>query len=74
MLIGFALAMLPLLFAFGNAALYLDRLAAQSRGKVTEAVQASRTSRVLVEQLTQMERSARQYFVLNDRMLLDNYK
>lgn len=74
LLIGFALAMLPLLFAFGNAALYLDRLAAQSRGKVTEAVQASRTSRVLVEQLTQMERSARQYFVLNDRMLLDNYK
>lgn len=73
MLIGFALAMLPLLFAFGNAALYLDRLAAQSRGNVTDAVQASRTSRVLVEQLTQMERSARQYFVLNDRVLLDNY-
>ncbi|HEX5539132.1 MAG TPA: HAMP domain-containing sensor histidine kinase [Methylophilaceae bacterium] len=73
MLIGFALAMLPLLFAFGNAALYLDRLASQSRGNVTDAVQASRTSRVLVEQLTQMERSARQYFVLNDRTLLDNY-
>lgn len=73
LLIGFALAMLPLLFAFGNAALYLDRLAIQSRGNVTDAVQASRTSRVLVEQLTQMERSARQYFVLNDRMLLDNY-
>jgi two-component system sensor histidine kinase GlrK len=73
LLIGFALAMLPLLFAFGNAALYLDRLAIQSRGNVTDAVQASRTSRVLVEQITQMERSARQYFVLNDRVLLDNF-
>lgn len=73
LLIGFALAMLPLLFAFGNAALYLDRLAVQSRSTVTQAVQATRASRALVEQLTFMERSARQYFVLNDDLLLDNY-
>ncbi|WP_234406012.1 hypothetical protein [Methylobacillus glycogenes] len=45
LLIGFALAMLPLLFAFGNAALYLDRLATQSRDTVTQAVQATRASR-----------------------------
>ncbi|MEO8419081.1 MAG: ATP-binding protein [Methylophilaceae bacterium] len=73
LLIGFALAMLPLLFAFGNAALYLDRLADQSRSTVTQAVQATRTSRVLVEQLMLMERSARQYFVLHDVLMLDNY-
>ena len=73
LLIGFALAMLPLLFAFGNAALYLDRLAVQSRSTVAQAVQATRASRVLVEQLTFMERSARQYFVLHDDLLLDNY-
>jgi two-component system sensor histidine kinase GlrK len=73
LLIGFALAMLPLLFAFGNAALYLDRLADQSRSTVTQAVQATRTSRVLVEQLMLMERSARQYFVLHDALMLDNY-
>lgn len=73
LLIGFALAMLPLLFAFGNASLYLNRLAEQSRSTVTQAVQATRTSRVLVEQLTLMERSARQYFVLRDDLLLDNY-
>lgn len=73
LLIGFALAMLPLLFAFGNAALYLDRLAEQSRSTVTQAVQATRTSRVLVEQLMLMERSARQYFVLHDVLMLDNY-
>ena len=73
LLIGFALAMLPLLFAFGNAALYLDRLAEQSRSTITQAVQATRTSRVLVEQLMLMERSVRQYFVLHDDVLLENY-
>ena len=60
-LIGFALAILPLLFAFGNAALYLDRLAEQSRNTVYQAVEATRASRVLSEQLTVMERSVRQY-------------
>lgn len=74
LLLGFALAMLPLLFAFGNAALYLDRLADQSRSTVTQAIQATRSSRVLVEQLTLMERSARQFFVLHDTVLLDNFK
>ena len=73
LLIGFALAMLPLLFAFGNAALYLDRLAEQSRSTVTQAIQATRSSRVLVEQLTLMERSSRQFFVLHDQVLLDNF-
>ena len=45
LLIGFALAMLPLLFAFANAALYLDRLADQSQETVSQAVAATRTSR-----------------------------
>jgi two-component system sensor histidine kinase GlrK len=73
LLIGFGLAMLPLLFAFFNAALYVDQLAEKSRSTVAQAVQATRASRVLVEQLTLMERSARQYFVLHDDALLENY-
>lgn len=73
LLIGFALAMLPLVFAFGNAALSLERLADQSRQAVVQAVQATRSSRLLVEQLTVMERSTRQYLVLNDRLLLNSY-
>lgn len=68
------LVMLPLLFAFGNAMLHVDRLAEQSQSTLAQAVQATRTSRVLIEQLSQMERSARQYFVLQDKLLLDNYK
>lgn len=73
LLIGFSLALLPLLFAFANAALYLDRLADQSQKTVYQAVEATRTSRVLTEQLTLMERSVRQYQVLGDDTLLEHY-
>lgn len=72
LLIGFALTMLPLLFAFANAALFLDRLADQSRKTVYEAVEATRASRALTEQLTLMERSTRQYLVLGDATLLQH--
>jgi len=74
LLIGFALVMLPLLFAFGNAALHLERLAEQSRKAVYQAVEATRASRALSEQLTVMERSFRQYLVLGDITLLENYR
>lgn len=73
LLIGFALALLPLLFAFANAALYLDRLANQSQETVYQAVEATRTSRLLTEQLTLMERSVRQHLVLGDDTLLEHY-
>lgn len=73
LLLGFALAILPLIFAFANASIHVDRLAEQSRNTVARAVQATRSSRVLVEQLSQMERSARQYFVLHDDSFLDNF-
>ena len=73
LLIGFALATLPLLFAFAHAALYLDRLAEQSRETVYQAVAATRTSRALTEHLTAMERSVRQHLVLGDAGLLDRY-
>lgn len=74
LLVGFTLAILPLLLAFGSATLHVDRLAEQSQNTLAQAVQATRTSRVLIEQLNLMERSARQYFILQDRILLDNYE
>jgi two-component system sensor histidine kinase GlrK len=74
LLLGFALVMLPLLFAFANAALYLDRLAEQSRTTVYHAVEATRASRMLAEQLAVMERSVRQYLVLGEATLLEHYQ
>jgi two-component system sensor histidine kinase GlrK len=72
--IGFVLTMLPLLFAFANAALYLDRLADQSHKTVQRAVAATRASRVLNEQLTIIERGTRQYLVLGDDSLLESFR
>ena len=40
---------------------------------MSQAVEATRASRILLEELAVMERSARQYFVLQDKLLLANY-
>ena len=72
-LLGFVLVSLPLFFAFLNAALYVDRLANQSQKAVYQAVQATQGSRILVEQLTQMERTVRQFIILGDQSLLGDY-
>jgi two-component system sensor histidine kinase GlrK len=73
LLIGFALVMLPLLVAFVNANIYFDKLTKQSLFNMSQAVETTRTSRILLEELAVMERSARQYFVLKDKLLLTNY-
>lgn len=72
-LLGFVLVSLPLFFAFLNAALYVDRLANQSQKAVYQAVQATQGSRIIVEQLTQMERTVRQFVILGDPSLLEDY-
>lgn len=74
LLLGFVLAILPLLYAFANASRQLDHLAEQSRITLEHATQATRASHVLLEQIRLMERSARQYFVFQDAALLDNYR
>jgi len=73
LLIGFSLVALPFLFAFANATLYLDNITQQSRVAVNQAVQATRDSRTLVEQLNLMERVTRQYLVLGDSVLIDSF-
>ena len=65
--------MLPLLVAFVNANLYFDKLTKQSLFNMSQAVETTRGSRILLEELAIMERSARQYFVLKDKLLLTNY-
>jgi two-component system, NtrC family, sensor histidine kinase GlrK len=65
--------MLPLLVAFFNANLYFDKLTKQSLFNMSQAVETTRASRILLEELAVMERSARQYFVLKDKLLLTNY-
>src|SRR6266699_449411 len=66
LLLAFALVAAPLVVAFYNAAVYVEQLAGQSQTAVSQAAQASRGSRLLVEQTTALERVVRQYLILND--------
>ena len=73
LLLGFGLVSLPLILALLNATAYEDRLTTQSQTAVEQAAEAARGSRVLMEQVTAMERLARQYLILGDESLLADY-
>ena len=73
LLIGFAFAIVPLLWVFANANIAFDHLAKQSQITISNAVVTTRSGRVLQEQLSLMERSSKQYFVLQDNVLFNNY-
>lgn len=72
-LIGFCIVALPLIAALMNDAIYVDRLFVHSQQAVYQAAQATQTSRMLSEQITAMERNARQYAVLGDPAFLVSY-
>src|SRR5437773_8352376 len=73
LLLAFALVAAPLVVAFYNTAVYVEQLAGQSQTAVSQAAQASRGSRLLVEQTTALERVVRQYLILDDEELLKDY-
>ena len=72
--IGYGLIALPLLVAVVNAAWQMDRLARKSEGLVRVGVQGTQNYRLLLEQLTSMERNARHYQVLGHKDRLNLYK
>jgi len=73
LLIGFVVVAAPLVVALVHAALSVQQLAGMGENAVDKAVQAARGSRLLVEQVLSMERIVRQYVVLDDPGLLDDY-
>lgn len=72
-LLGWLLLLLPLLAAIAFASFALNDIAARSAEAVTEASRTARLGWELPEQINHMERSLRQYEVLRDRSLLDDY-
>lgn len=72
-LLGFSLVTLPLALALATALISVDRLTHQGRQAVLDAVRATQASRTLMEDVTAMERHARQYHVLGDEALLEAY-
>ncbi|MGQ0579624.1 MAG: ATP-binding protein [Betaproteobacteria bacterium] len=72
-LAGFSLAVLPLIFALINNAFSIHQLATHSQRAVYQAVQATQNSRFLIEQITNMERSVRQFAIIGEPSLLQGY-
>ncbi len=66
-LLGFAAVALPLIAAVVTAVVQVDRLAQSGRQAVFDAEAATQESRAIAENLTAMERSLGQYYVLGDR-------
>jgi two-component system sensor histidine kinase GlrK len=73
LLVGLALVTLPLLIAIGNAALKLGLLTRESEAVATESATTSLETQRIVSLLSDMERNARQFFVLQDETLLGLY-
>ena len=65
-LVGFGFVALPLLIAVLGALYNLDRVAEQSERLVTTGISAGENNRRLTEQLSSLERVARQYLVLQN--------
>ncbi|MFQ5589309.1 MAG: ATP-binding protein [Nitrospiria bacterium] len=73
-LIGFSIVALPLLGSLIYAVISVDRLLDQSQRAVFQAVQATKGSLALVEQIKSMERNIRQFQVLGDQSLFQLYE
>lgn len=73
-LLGFVLVSLPLLLAFAVSLLAVDQLAQQSAIAVQRSAAVARHGKQIGETLTGMERVLRQYIVLQDSALLDDYR
>ena len=73
-LTGFSLVTLPLIIALVVATVAVDRMVGHSQHALLQSVLVTRGSQELVETITAMERNARQYQVLGDKVLLDVYR
>ena len=73
-LVGFLLAISPLILALVQNAVSVRNIAAMSEGALYEAVLAAQNSRLLIEQLTHLERNVRQYAILGESNALDAFE
>lgn len=73
LLSGFGLVALPLIIAAVYGVVYVDRLTNQSERLVLQGVKVTRTSRRLLNVITDMERNARQYAVIADPKLAASF-
>jgi two-component system sensor histidine kinase GlrK len=72
-LAGFALAVSPLVVALAYNAYSIHRLAEYSQRTLYQAVQATQASRLLIENVTGMERSVRQFVIVGEPSVMQGY-
>ncbi len=73
-LLGFFVVVIPLMIALVSTVFQVDRLAVQMQKAVRNSAQAVEASRLITTQALSMERSAEQYGVLRDPLLLERYQ
>ncbi len=74
LLIVFLLAVLPVAVAMLRANQSIHALAEQSRNAVAQSTHATRVNLHMVEQTLKLERVARQFLILGDKALLEDYR
>ena len=72
-LLGFLLVALPLIVGLVFATISVDRLVDQSQQTLLQSVFITQSSHALIEDVTAMERNAKQYQILGDKVLFDVY-
>ncbi|HUU71615.1 MAG TPA: ATP-binding protein [Burkholderiales bacterium] len=72
-LAGFSLAVVPLVLALVYNAYSVNNLADHSQQTLYQAVQATQASRSLIEHVTAMERSVRQFVIVDEPSVLQGY-
>ncbi len=72
--IGFALVTLPLVLGLVGNAIAIRQLSARSQQAVQQASALTQGSRTLLETIDAQERAARQFIILGDPALRDNYR
>jgi two-component system sensor histidine kinase GlrK len=72
-LIGFVLVALPLVVAVVSSILSIERLARQSTQAASVATSQARIGREIIEAQTGMERLLRQYMILSEPAILDDF-
>lgn len=74
LLLGFALAVAPLVIGLASTVLQVDRLASTMQKTMANSTQAVESSRLIASQALSLERSAEQYLLLGDVALLLRYE
>jgi two-component system, NtrC family, sensor histidine kinase GlrK len=74
LILGFGLALTPLVIGLATSAVYTDRLAVRAQSALQQAVQVTQTTRRIAAVIRELERSAKQSAILGERTASEPYR